>query len=381
MATVINGFPFDARDFSADAEVPLVRIRDLTSPSFETFIDRDLVPGSAFIRNDDIIIGMDGEFNSILWKRGEAALNQRVCALRAHPDADPRYLAYAIPEHLQVINDLTWSTTVKHLAASKVRAIRIPARPLEEQREIADYLDRETTQIDAFIAKNEELIALLTERRSAVAAARFGANVGIGNRLKFKITEVDKRAGESWGDLPQLSVSITRGVQVREEDSASGDEIDLSHYKIAHAGEIVLNRMRAFQGGLGVAPTTGLVSPDYAVLRALPGTNADWLALVMRTSQFVSEMTQRLRGIGSTDSGAVRTPRISVAELGDILVKVPTPSAQATNLDEADSEMARIDRAAAVAQRAIELAKERRAALISAAVTGKIDVSKEASAA
>ncbi len=41
-----------------------------------------------------------------------------------------------------------------------------------EQRAIADYLDRETAQIDAFIAKNEELIALLTERRAAIVSRR-----------------------------------------------------------------------------------------------------------------------------------------------------------------------------------------------------------------
>lgn len=375
LAVLINGFPFDSRVFSSDADVPLVRIRDLSACEFETFVPRAVVPSTAFVRDGDVVIGMDGDFNSVLWNRGEAALNQRVCLLRARSGVDPRYLAYAIPPHLREINELTWSTTVKHLAAGSVRAIRIPAWSYAQQRAVADYLDRETAQIDAFIAKNEELITLLTERRAAVAQSIVETHVGRGTRLKFTIREIDVRAGNSWEELPQLSVSISRGVTPRGDTAeASDDTVDLSHYKLARPGDVVLNRMRAFQGGVGVAPVAGLVSPDYAVLRPAGGLDSNWLALAMRTPRFVGEMTMRLRGIGSVDSGAVRTPRIGVADLGEILLETPSPQEQRSELERIEQSTSRIEAAVAVAQRSVDLARERRAALISAAVTGKIDV-------
>ncbi|WP_270411181.1 restriction endonuclease subunit S [Microbacterium maritypicum] len=249
--------------------------------------------------------------------------------------------------------------------------------PPRKQRAIADYLDRETAQIDAFIAKNQELMVLLSERRTAAAQSKVEHHVGMGSRLKYRFREIDVRAGDRWEALPLLSVSINHGVRPREDDTESARErSDLSHYKVASTGDIVLNRMRAFQGGLGVAAQEGLVSPDYAVLRPTMAVDAEWMSSVMRTPKFVSEMVMRLRGIGSTDAGAVRTPRIGVADLGSILIDVPPLDVQRSELQTLDEAIARIETAMNVGHRSVHLARERRAALISAAVTGKLDITE-----
>lgn len=246
---------------------------------------------------------------------------------------------------------------------------------IAEQRAIADYLDHETAQVDAFIAKNKQLIDLLRERRAAVIEAALGPLIGQGSRLKPHLPEIDARAGAVWRDLPLLSVSIAWGV--RRRDEITHDEptaADLSKYKIADEGDIVLNRMRAFQGALGVSRERGIVSPDYAVLRPAISVDASWIATLMKTTRFVGEMTQRLKGIGSTDSGAVRTPRINVADLGAILVHVPTVLEQRKSLEQIDEQTTRIDSAIDVAERGVALARERRAALISATVNGQFAV-------
>jgi type I restriction enzyme S subunit len=291
-------------------------------------------------------------------------------------NVDPRFMAYQFRaiDLMKVFYSMGGGLR-QSIGFGDLKRLSVLTPPQEDQQAIADYLDRETTQIDAFIAKNEELIALLTERRAAAAQSEVEHHVGGGARLKSRLREIDVRAGSSWEKLPLLSVSIHHGVVPREEDPESAnDSSDLSHYKIAKLGDIVLNRMRAFQGGLGVAPCEGLVSPDYAVLRPADGVDPAWLALVMRTPRFVGEMAMRLRGIGGTDSGAVRTPRISVADLGAILVSVPSAALQSAELQAVTTSTERIEKALMVAQRSVELARERRAALISAAVTGKIDV-------
>lgn len=286
-----------------------------------------------------------------------------------------RFLWYQLQSMKPEFERLMMGSTHRTIYQGDAASLRVVAPPLGEQRAIADYLDRETAQIDAFIAKNEELIALLTERRAGVAQAGVEHHAGHGARLKYRFREIDVRAGGGWVDLPLLSVSIHRGVVPRDETPRFSDESsDLSHYKVARLGDIVLNRMRAFQGGLGVAPCAGLVSPDYAVLRPFDNVDAEWLALVMRTPRFVGEMVLRLRGIGSTDSGAVRTPRIGVADVGAILIDVPAAAVQRAELQAVAASVARIEAALTVARRGVELARERRAALISAAVTGKIDV-------
>ena len=168
VATLTNGFPFRSEDFSAFGEIPLVRIRDLSGPPFELFVPADVASSGSSIQNGDLAIGMDGDFNCVLWDRGDAALNQRVCVLRAHSGTDIRYLHYALPPILKVINDLTYSTTVKHLSGFDVLQQLVPLPDTEMQTKICDFLDRETAQIDNLIAKQERLIELLAEKRQAI---------------------------------------------------------------------------------------------------------------------------------------------------------------------------------------------------------------------
>lgn len=309
---------------------------------------------------------------------GYAFATTEITVLRPRPGLEPRYLAWVLQSdgfRSPGESLMSGAGGLKRVPEGYAASFRIPYPSIPAQRAVADFLDRETSQIDAFIAKNEELIALLTERRSAVTAELGLEHVGTGPRLKHHLREIDVRAGSSWSDLPLLSVSIAWGVRRRDEVTQDAPQAsDLSGYKVAERGDVVLNRMRAFQGALGVSPVRGLVSPDYAVLRSRGDADADWLAHVMKTPRFVGEMTSRLKGIGGTESGAVRTPRINVADLSDIRVWVPSAALQAAGVDHMVAALESIDSAIATAGRAIDLARERRAALISAAVTGKIDV-------
>lgn len=264
--------------------------------------------------------------------------------------------------------------TVVHISAGKLKTLPIPLPSPEEQKIIVGLLDEETTQIDALVAKQEEFIGLLRERRSRSREA-LADRVAEGHRLRWSMSEVDRRAGARAVDLPLMSVSIDWGVRRRDEttDKLSRAE-DLSHYKVCLEGDIVVNRMRAFQGALGVAPEDGIVSPDYAVLRVAHGVAPDWLAELMRTKAFVGEIIRRLRGIGGMDSGNVRTPRINTADLLDIRADIPEERVQHDELSGLRERTSRIDALIAKAEEHIALAKERRSALITAAVTGQIDV-------
>ncbi|MBI4932914.1 MAG: restriction endonuclease subunit S [Actinobacteria bacterium] len=247
--------------------------------------------------------------------------------------------------------------------------------PLDEQRRIADFLDAETAQIDQVIDKQILLIETLRERATAVSSKVLGPAVGSGRRLKWYVDAVDERAGERWRDLPLLSVSISWGVRPRSEisdDEPRSD--DLSTYKVVNRGDIVVNRMRAFQGALGVAPQPGLTSPDYLVLRTHENLASGWLAAIMRTPAFVSEMASRVRGIGNIESGSVRTPRINFSDLVDIEIDAPGLDEQKASVDLFRNETSRIDALIQKAEHFVVLAKERRGALVAAAVTGQIDV-------
>ena len=118
---------------------------------------------------------------------------------------------------------------------------------------------------------------------------------------------------------------------------------DLANYKIASCGDIVINRMSAYQGALGIALQDGTVSPEYIVLRPGPTVDGRFLTYLFKSSWFVSQMTLRLRGIGGTEQGNVRTPRINPEDLGRIPVAIPSKDEQQVIADYLDAETARID--------------------------------------
>jgi type I restriction enzyme S subunit len=176
-------------------------------------------------------------------------------------------------------------------------------------------------------------------------------------RAKHLYRVVDDRAGDR--RPPLLSVSIHHGVVPRSsltEDEHRAD--DLSAYKTCEAGDIVLNRMRAFQGAIGISPSRGLVSPDYLVLRPEPSVDARYIHHLFRSRWFISEMAARLRGIGAVDQGNVRTPRINSEDLGLIPLAVPRLAEQRAIADFLDGETARLDALVAAKRRMIELLAE-----------------------
>jgi type I restriction enzyme S subunit len=177
-------------------------------------------------------------------------------------------------------------------------------------------------------------------------------------RVKQLCDVIDVRAGER--RPPLLAVSIHRGVVPRQELTDNEPRADdLSGYKLCEPGDLVLNRMRAFQGAIGLTDRSGIVSPDYLVLRTRPAAEARFLHYLFRSPWFVGEMVARLRGIGSTDTGTVRTPRINAEDLFDISVTLPTIEAQRAIAGHLDGETARIDALIGAKRQMVELLEER----------------------
>lgn len=177
-------------------------------------------------------------------------------------------------------------------------------------------------------------------------------------RAKYVYRVVDERCGAE--ELPLLAVSIHKGVVRRDtmtDDEARAD--DLSSYKRCAKHDIVVNRMRAFQGAIGIAPQAGIVSPDYLVLRIVEG-EPRFFHHLFRSAWFVGEMTSRLRGIGGSEQGNVRTPRINSDELGEIRISLPSLPDQRGVADYLDAETMRIDALIEKKRRVAAVLAERR---------------------
>lgn len=114
------------------------------------------------------------------WLEVPAATNQACLALiGSRHGSNPRFLVYAFRAARGELLLRASGGGQPNINADKVRSLRIPAPPATEQRQIADYLDRETAKIDTLIAKVEQHIALAKERRAALITAAVTGQIDV----------------------------------------------------------------------------------------------------------------------------------------------------------------------------------------------------------
>jgi len=265
--------------------------------------------------------------------------------------------------------------------------MRVCYPSIPEQQAIADYLDRETARIDALIAAKERLVKLLAEKRRALIThavtrgldpdvpLRDSAIPWLGEipahwqteRARWLFTERDQRS--ETGEEELLTVSHLTGVTPRSEKEVNMFEAETKEgYKICHKGDLVINTMWAWMGAMGVSPLYGIVSPGYNVYKPKGKLDPAYVDALVRLPIFAQEVTRYSKGVWSS--------RLRLYPEGFFEVHFPLPpiKEQIEIVDKIADEKSKIDSLSIATDRTITLLKERRAALIAAAVTGQIDV-------
>jgi type I restriction enzyme S subunit len=282
------------------------------------------------------------------------------------------------------------TTGLANLNGTMIGQILFPVPPLSEQTTIAAFLDCETAKIDALVAEQQRLIELLKEKRQALIS--HAVTQGLDPAAPTKDSGIEwlgkvpahwevvrlgtlfkEFSDEGEKDRPILSVSIHHGVSDREFDD---DELarkvtrsdDRSKYKSVEPGDLVYNMMRAWQGGFGSVKIAGMVSPAYVVARPRCAFSTEFIEQQLRSPQAVEEMRRFSRGV--TDFRL----RLYWDEFKSISVVLAPPEEQSAIAAFINYETTVFDALSTEALRGIALLQERRSALISAAVTGQIDV-------
>lgn len=187
-------------------------------------------------------------------------------------------------------------------------------------------------------------------------------------RLKFSISERDQRSKEGKEEL--FSLSKSRGLLPRSDITEKEARAEtLEGYKRFLAGDIVMNKMQAWNGVFGWAGVAdGIVSPDYTVLTPDEAIHGPFLTRLLRTEIYCAEFLSRSRGMGDAFL------RLNTSELGEVLAPVPPLSEQVAIASYLDAETARIDGLIEEKKKLKALLAELRSATITDAVMGRIDV-------
>lgn len=279
------------------------------------------------------------------------------------------------------------TTGIQNLDTEAYLNLRVPFPPFEEQRAVANYLDREAARLDGLVAAKERVLGLLAEKRRAIitravsrgldphAPLRDSGIPWLGeipahwetDRARWLFRERDERS-ES-GEEELLSVSHLTGVTPRSEKDVNMFEAETTEgYKVCLAGDLVINTLWAWMGAMGVSPVNGIVSPAYNVYQPGPRLDPKFVDALVRIPIFAQEVTRYSKGVWSSRL------RLYPEGFFEVFLPVPSIDEQRAIVARISTETARLDAMRLATELTIALLKERRAALIAAAVAGKIDV-------
>ncbi|WP_328366528.1 restriction endonuclease subunit S [Micromonospora zamorensis] len=251
----------------------------------------------------------------------------------------------------------------------------IPVPPLEEQRAIADYLDRETARIDTLIEEQQRLIEMLRERREATIRSALLCGLD-GAETSPSGVKLLGAVPKHWRMIPtRYLCTITTG----SEDS--GNATDEGEFPFYVRGREVLRIDRySFEGEAVMTPGDGQGGTGK-VFHYFDGKFEAHQRVYVFTDftdvtgwYFYYFLSTFLRPVALAGSNTVTMESLRRPLLADFKVAVPPIDEQQRIATYLDDQTAKIDMLIAEAERFIVLVRERRSALITAAVTGKIDV-------
>lgn len=278
--------------------------------------------------------------------------------------------------------------------------VLLPSR--DEQAAIATFLDREAAKIDALIAEQEKLITLLAEKRQATISHAITRGLNPNVPMKYSGVSWLGDVPAHWTVVPLMHLThparpIMYGIVLPGPDVEEGIPIvkggDVKEYRLkvellnrttieieapyARARLLPMDVVYSIRGTIGDAEVVPAdlaganITQDVARISPADGVQTRWLLHVMKSKPVFVQLEQRSLG------AAVRG--INIFELKRARIPVPPRAERDEIAGFLDFETMKLDALRVEADRTIQLLKERRSALIAAAVTGQIDVRESVS--
>ncbi|HCI74857.1 MULTISPECIES: restriction endonuclease subunit S [unclassified Psychrobacter] len=312
--------------------------------------------------------------------------NQQITAVSFKDNS--KYNYYLLLAARNELEQMATGNVVKILNSERLGQLSIPKIDLYKANQIANFLDHETAQIDTLIEKQQTLIQLLKEKRQAVISHAVTKGLNPDAPMKDSGVEWLGDVPEHWEILPAkrffrlvaepapsnndyelLSVYTAIGVRPRKDLEQKGNKASTTDgYWKVKKGDIVVNKLLAWMGAVGYSDYEGVTSPAYDILRATKDINSKFYHYLFRTRLANMEFKRWSRGIMEMRL------RLYFDELGRIFMPLPSKQEQDLIVKKIEKMDNQFDDLIKKSEYNIQLMQERRTALISAAVTGKIDV-------
>jgi len=355
------------------------------------------------VREGDLLVCEGGEVGRAAIVKGEppvgCIIQNALHLVRPKEGAETRFLKYLLECAVAQawLDALCNRSTIAHFTVEKFREmwIRIPSLPV--QRAIAAYLDRETARIDAMIATKRRLIELLTEKRRALITHAVTRGINSHAPLKDSGVEWIGEVPEGWkitnlkyvarigngstprreymsywqgGVFPWLTSTVVNDELIgKPTDFVTELALHECHLPIVKPNSVLvaITGERKTRGKAAILPYEATINQHMAYITPInQALHVEFLQRYLSSSYEILRILSE--GTGST-KGA-----LTCEQLGEFPILLPSLPEQIAIIERSRSMTKRLDRLHDVARYTITLLHERRAALISAAVTGQLAI-------
>jgi type I restriction enzyme, S subunit len=364
----------------------------------------------------DILVSEGGDVGrSSFWDDArEMYIQNAVNRLRPiTEESNPKFLFYwfSFLKTHGLIDIMCDSSTIAHYTAEKVKATKLVFPPIEEQTLIARFLDQKTSQIDQLIEQKERLLKLLAEKRTAIITQAVTKGLPAEERAKAGLDpDVEmKDSGIDWlGEIPKhwipkrlkyLTEKIIDGthstpeylsegvpfLRVTDIVKSKGEKLDSDNFKFISEEEHqeLIRRCNPEKGDLlysknGTIGIPRIVDWDFEfsifVSLCLVKIKRNLLAPSFLSYSLQSKLTENQISIGSKKSAVIN---LHLDKIKEFVIPYPPMEEQVQINDWLNHELPKYKNSEHKLTESLERLKEYREALITAAVTGQIDVRKE----
>ena len=324
------------------------------------------------------------------------ATNQQINSLIFRRDLYPDYALYLIvaseKEHQRLAN----GNVVQIINSENEGNISLSVPPLAEQRAIAAFLDRETARIDALIEKKERQIELLQEKRAALISR--AVTKGLDPSAKMKDSGIEwlgeipehweikriKNMGHIKYGLGEPPRSLDTGLPIIRATDISGGKINMATVQRIDPDDVPWSRDPSLQTNDILVVRSGAYTGDSAIVQPEVAGAIAGYDMVLRVTKaspyFVAYALLSkylLQGQIYLEKMRAAQPHLNAEELGNCIILIPPKPEQEEVVSYLNKETANLDKTLAKIDKSTSILLEYRTALISAAVTGKIDVCAE----
>jgi type I restriction enzyme, S subunit len=374
----------------------------------------DVLQGFTYFRNEDVIVAKI----TPCFENGKGALCQNLTngigfgstefhVLRSRPGHDPKFIFYLTRSNLfRSLGEafMIGSAGQKRVPEDFVSSFVAGFPPFKEQQVIATFLDRKTAELDELIRLNKRLIELLQEKRQALIshAVAIGLNPDAPMKdsgiewlgkipMHWTVNKVRRVTGQITNGFvgPTREILRDEGVRYIQSLHVKNQTIKFeTPYFVEKEWSDEHSRSILRKGDLVIVQTGGCTGEVAIVPGEFEGSNCHALIILKSAENrgynpyllYVMISEYGRQSLESVQTGALH-PHLNSTIICDIVVPSPPLTEQVAIAAYLDIESAKLDALVAKIEAAIERLQEHRTALISAAVTGKIDVREPASRA